>query len=60
MRQADAVRVQAIKQPTQPTKSVVRDKDAKPWQRDCPKCHAMVHVRKKVCDCGHVLIASKE
>src|SRR5262245_7647111 len=24
-----------------------------PWHRLCPKCHAMVHIRKTSCDCGH-------
>jgi hypothetical protein len=23
------------------------------WKKRCPKCDAEVHVRKKVCDCGH-------
>ena len=31
---------------------------AKPWQKRCPKCQAVVHVRKKTCDCGHPLIAA--
>ncbi|HUG20503.1 MAG TPA: hypothetical protein VMM56_16060 [Planctomycetaceae bacterium] len=26
---------------------------AKPWQRFCPKCKAVQHVRKKICNCGH-------
>jgi hypothetical protein len=24
-----------------------------PWQKRCPKCNAVQHVRKAVCDCGH-------
>jgi hypothetical protein len=27
------------------------------WQRACPKCRALQHVRKKVCSCGHTLAA---
>lgn len=23
------------------------------WTRKCPKCHGDVHVRRKVCACGH-------
>ena len=23
------------------------------WQKSCPKCNALQHVRKKVCGCGH-------
>ena len=24
-----------------------------PWQKSCPKCSAVQHVRKTVCGCGH-------
>ena len=23
------------------------------WQKSCPKCKTLLHVRKKNCDCGH-------
>ena len=28
------------------------------WQIKCPKCGKPQHVRKKICDCGHKLIAN--
>lgn len=28
-----------------------------PWQRSCPKCRALQHVRTKVCSCGHTFAA---
>ena len=27
------------------------------WQKRCPKCEALQHVRKLVCGCGHVFAA---
>ncbi|MEK6270859.1 MAG: hypothetical protein N2B57_08905 [Planctomycetales bacterium] len=23
------------------------------WKKSCPKCRAEIHVRKKICPCGH-------
>ena len=23
------------------------------WDKKCPKCGAQIHVRRRVCDCGH-------
>ena len=28
------------------------------WQKSCPRCQARVHVRLKVCSCGHRFAAS--
>ena len=25
----------------------------KSWNKKCPKCHVELHVRRKVCSCGH-------
>lgn len=36
-----------------PAEKTTTDSVAKPWQRQCPKCRAVVHVRLKVCECGH-------
>ena len=33
---------------------------AKPWQRICPKCKAVQHVRKKTCSCGHTFAVRAE
>jgi rRNA maturation endonuclease Nob1 len=32
---------------TKPARAVTR------WQKSCPKCNVTLHVRKKVCECGH-------
>lgn len=31
----------------------------KSWNKQCPKCKAQLHVRRKQCDCGHVFSATK-
>ena len=25
-----------------------------PWQKSCPQCNTLQHVRKMVCGCGHI------
>lgn len=53
VKQADAVRLDRIK--TSKSKHPVAPRqDVRPWERICPKCRIVVHVRKKTCDCGHV------
>lgn len=54
---ADAERMKSAK----PVKlEPLRDvEDLKPWQRRCPKCRAVVHVRKKACVCGQALLHSE-
>jgi hypothetical protein len=50
VKQADALRIQqekSVEKPPKPTSS------AKSWQRACPACKSLQHVRKKVCTCGH-------
>ncbi|MBX3438171.1 MAG: hypothetical protein KF861_11820 [Planctomycetaceae bacterium] len=52
MRQADAKRMKHIAR--KPAAASRKSVDAaKPWQRICPKCKALQHIRKKVCPCGH-------
>jgi RNA polymerase subunit RPABC4/transcription elongation factor Spt4 len=29
--------------------------DLKPWHRVCPRCKALVHIRKTTCNCGKSL-----
>lgn len=54
MQQADVKRMKRIKSPSKSLKKkMIRDADAKPWQKICPKCRALVHIRKLVCECGH-------
>ena len=60
MRQADAKRLGRLKQ--EPQEGVTQDPAslAKPWQKVCPKCRTLQHVRKKVCDCGYALHGSPD
>lgn len=54
MQQADAKRMARVKSPPKALKKkMARDADVKPWQKACPKCQTLVHIRKLVCECGH-------
>lgn len=53
VRQADEKRMNRTKRENQVGKPAKPVSDVKPWQRVCPKCKALQHVRKKVCECGH-------
>lgn len=53
VRQADEKRLDRIKRTKAVAKKGKPVESAKPWQRVCPKCKALQHVRKKVCVCGH-------
>ena len=55
VRQADAKRVERIKRKAKAKKKTEKSPPArKAWQKPCPKCRTMQHVRKKTCECGHV------
>jgi len=60
MKQADLLRMQRIKPSTKPVKKPASPAAAEfsRWQRVCPKCRTLVHVRKKACDCGHIFTPS--
>ena len=55
--QADAPREQELRKARaleEKRKSQARKRRPTNWnKKKCPKCGAMVHVRKTVCDCGH-------
>ena len=57
VRQADEKRMSRIKRNTKGDKTEKPGSGVKPWQRVCPKCKALQHVRKKMCDCGHTFAA---
>lgn len=59
--QADSKRMAKVKSAaaTAPKTTSTDASKLSPWQTTCPKCKAVVHVRKKVCECGHTLIAGK-
>lgn len=53
VQQADAMRLEKLKRDKKSKAEVKPAIGAKPWQRVCPKCKALQHVRKKVCGCGY-------
>lgn len=55
VRQADSKRLAKIKQKQQDEPQAKPASDVKPWQKRCPKCRRIQHVRKKRCDCGQTL-----
>ena len=54
-RRADEERRKLIKLEEEPAneKRTTPSSGAAPWQKYCPKCKALLHVRKAVCACGH-------
>lgn len=57
-READAKRMQAIKPALAKAKAAAAA-TLNTWQKRCPKCRAIVHVRKKTCACGHNWLPTK-
>jgi hypothetical protein len=50
MKRADALRKQAAKPEPKSKPAATRQRS---WDKKCPQCAALLHVRKKVCDCGY-------
>jgi len=50
VRQADATRQ---KQRKAQKKSTAKKPQQSLWRKKCPKCGTEIHVRKRVCFCGH-------
>jgi hypothetical protein len=54
--QADAPRNELIKAERKVEAESKKSEPAKParsWKKTCPKCKSELHVRKKLCHCGH-------
>jgi hypothetical protein len=51
LRKADAERMQRQRVRVPPPKDT-KPEALSPWQKICPRCKAIVHVRKQVCECG--------
>jgi hypothetical protein len=61
MRQADEkrkIRIKREKLLAKEEKAPTTASGSAPWQKNCPKCNALQHVRKTVCGCGHTFTAS--
>jgi hypothetical protein len=53
-RRAEAVRKQKMAAEDKAGAPVAKaPRQPRSWNKQCPKCHAQVHVRKKMCACGH-------
>lgn len=52
MDQADAKRMQKVK-PRRKLSRKATTVYVQPWQKICPRCRLLVHVRQKVCECGY-------
>lgn len=49
--QADAARIEEM---ASTKKRDAADASPSSWnKKECPKCHVIVHVRQKCCECGH-------
>lgn len=57
LKQADQERAKEIKakqaKAEEESKKSPKANQTARWQKQCPKCKASQHVRKKKCDCGH-------
>lgn len=51
--QSDAPRQKRLLEKKKEAAQVKKPPRQKSWNRKCPVCHIEVHVRRKVCDCGH-------
>src|SRR5258708_2201129 len=54
--QADVPRVEAFKaakKAENPKEEHASRDQLSPWQKLCPKCRTVLHIRKLTCDCGH-------
>jgi len=56
--QADEKRMQGVKARSNASKEPAAPPVMQRWQKACPSCRALMHVRKKLCDCGHAFVAS--
>jgi len=58
---ADEKRMEVVKRELKKAESQKpAEEKPKPWQRVCPKCKSLQHVRKRVCVCGYELISKQE
>jgi hypothetical protein len=55
LHQAEAARKQqmAAEKAAEEKPPAKAPREKRTWRKKCPECDADVHIRKKVCDCGH-------
>jgi hypothetical protein len=62
MQEADAKRTKRIKRVKSVQKARMTGSDTgdlKPWHRVCPRCKAVVHIRRRACSCGNRFSTAK-
>jgi RNA polymerase subunit RPABC4/transcription elongation factor Spt4 len=59
MQQADSRRMQKVKHPSKARKKATKSTQPTHWQKACPRCRTVVHVRKRQCQCGHAFATAK-
>jgi RNA polymerase subunit RPABC4/transcription elongation factor Spt4 len=60
VRQADEQRMETVQRELKkPKTQKPPEEKPKPWQRVCPKCKSLQHVRKRICVCGYELISKQ-
>lgn len=52
MQQADAERMKRLKARPKAATKASAEESISPWQKVCPRCKSVVHIRKKICTCG--------
>ena len=53
VRHADEIRLKTVKTKKHDQVDVESDNRPKSWQKKCPSCKLVLHVRKKICSCGY-------
>jgi hypothetical protein len=52
LRKADAERMRRLAGRARTIPPPAKTQELSPWQRVCPRCKVVVHIRKKICECG--------
>ena len=52
MQKADAARMRSVKRKKPPRLSADVT-ELSPWQKICPRCKVVAHIRKQTCTCGY-------
>jgi hypothetical protein len=53
MHKADQERMQRLAKKSVQTRTAAEVTELSPWQKVCPRCRVVTHIRKKSCACGY-------
>lgn len=59
MHKADMERMQRVKRVVKVRRTSADVVELSPWQKICPRCRLVAHVRKKHCSCGYTFPAAR-